>query len=53
MNKNRKETLKNAAASHRDSLRKSLQRRLEAARMSGNEDLVQKLQAEANYLGMD
>lgn len=53
LNQSRKEVLQNTAANHRDNLRKSLQRRLEAARSSGNDDLVLKLEAEAKYLGMN
>ena len=52
MNINRQETLKQAAASHRDSLRRSLQNRLEAARTQGDQKLVRQLEAEANYLKM-
>lgn len=50
MNNKRQETLKNAKASHRDSMRRSLNARLEAARANGNEQLVQQLEAEAKYL---
>ncbi|MBP0020772.1 MAG: hypothetical protein J7647_24845 [Cyanobacteria bacterium SBLK] len=53
MNNNRKEVLRQAAANHRDSLRKSLQRRMEAARNSGNEQLLKSLEAEAAYLKMN
>ncbi len=53
MNKNRQETLKNAALKYRESLRKSLERRLESARASGNESLIRQLEAEANYLHMN
>ena len=50
MNNNRNELLKKAARSHRESLRKSLQNRLEAARAKGDEKLIRQLEAEANYL---
>jgi hypothetical protein len=50
MNKNRQESLKKAALNYRESLRKSLERRLEVARASGNEKLIRQLEAEANYL---
>jgi hypothetical protein len=50
MNINRQEKLKNAAAAHRDSLRKSLEHRIEVARANGDERLVRQLEAEANYL---
>lgn len=53
MNINRKETLKKAAASYRQSLKKSLQTRLESARANGNIKLVRQLQAEANYLRLE
>ena len=36
--------------SHRESLRRSLQQRLEAARAKGNQQLIQQLEAEAKYL---
>ena len=47
---NRQETLKNAASSHRNNLRKNLERRLENARAKGDEKLLRKLEAEATYL---
>ena len=50
MNKKRKAILKNASDSHRDSLRRSLNIRLEAARANGNEQLIRQLEAEAKYL---
>ena len=50
MNNKRQEILTKAALNHRQSLRKSLQNRLEAARAKGNEQLVRQLEAEANYL---
>ena len=50
MNKKRQENLTQAALSHRASLRKSLQTRLEAARAKGDEKLIRQLEAEANYL---
>lgn len=53
MNQNRKEVLKQAAATHRDSLRKSLQHRIEAARAAGNDRLLKSLEAEAAYLKMN
>lgn len=52
LNQNRKEILQNAAANHRDSLRRSLQQRIEAARAAGNDNLVRQLEAEASYLRM-
>ncbi len=50
MNKNRQEMLMKAAAAHRETLRRSLQHRLEVARSSGNDALVRQLEAEATYL---
>ena len=51
MNINRRNQLKNTAAStHRESLRRSLEHRLEVARTNGDEKLVQQLEKEANYL---
>jgi hypothetical protein len=50
MNNQRQETLKNAYQSHRESMRKSLNNRLEAARAQGNEKLLKQLEAEAQYL---
>lgn len=47
---NRQETLKNAASAHRASLRKSLERRLELARVKDDEKLLRQLEAEASYL---
>lgn len=52
LNQKRKEILKNAAANHRESLRQSLQQRIEAARVAGNEELMRQLEAEADYLSM-
>ena len=49
-----KDSLQNAAQqaaeTHRQSLRLNLQRRLEVARVKGDERLVRLLEAEANYL---
>ena len=50
MNNKRKEIIKNAHLSHRQNMRKSLNNRLEAARATGNEQLVKQLEAEAKYL---
>ena len=47
--KRSKESLE-AERTHRDNIKKSLQRRLEAARSQGNEQLVQMLEAEAEML---
>ena len=50
MNNKRNNTLQNASNSHRESMRRSLNTRLEAARAKGNEQLVKQLEAEAKYL---
>ncbi len=50
MNNKRQDILKDANLSHRESMRKSLNTRLEAARANGNENLVKQLEAEAKYL---
>ena len=50
MNKINQKHLRQAAQTHRESLRKSLQHRLEVARASGNDQLVHQLEAEAAYL---
>jgi hypothetical protein len=50
MNDKRQEVLKQAAINHRESLRRSLQQRLEAARATGDKKLIGQLEAEANYL---
>ncbi len=50
MNNKRQETLKNANLSHRESMRKSLNNRIEAARAKGDDKLVKQLEAEAKYL---
>jgi len=50
MNNKRNNTLQNASNSHRESMRRSLNNRLEAARVNGNERLVKQLEAEAKYL---
>ena len=50
MSKTRQEIFKKAASTYRESLRKSLEHRLEMARSQGNEKLIRELEAEANYL---
>ena len=50
MNKKRQEILKGATSIHRESMRRSLNNRLEAARANGNDKLVKQLEAEAKYL---
>ncbi len=53
MNKNRQEMITQAASVHRESLRKSLQHRIEVARSQGNENLVRQLEKEASYLHLN
>jgi hypothetical protein len=50
MNKNRQQTLTQAASAHRETLQKNLQHRLEIARSQGNEKLIRQLEAEVAYL---
>lgn len=51
MNINRNNQQKNnAVLSHKESLRRSLEHRLEVARSNGDEKLVKQLEKEANYL---
>ena len=50
MNNKRQQTLRNAHSSHRESMRRSLNIRLEAARAKGNQKLIDQLEAEAKYL---
>ncbi len=50
MNRNRQESRSQVADTHRANLQKNLERRLEAARASGNEALVRMLEAEASYI---
>jgi hypothetical protein len=49
MNKNRQQILKKAAQTHQQNVQRYLQRRIEAARARGDEQLVKILEAEANY----
>jgi hypothetical protein len=51
MDKNRQQIMTQAAQAHRETLRKNLQRRLEAARVKGDEALIRQLEAEAQYIG--
>lgn len=53
MNKNSQETIIKAASAHKESLRKSLQHRLEVARAQGNEALIRQLEKEAAYLHLE
>ncbi len=51
MNRNRRETMTQISAAHRETLRKNVQRRIESARARGDDQLVRQLEAEANYIG--
>ncbi|NJO41472.1 MAG: hypothetical protein HC769_24770 [Cyanobacteria bacterium CRU_2_1] len=51
MNRNRQQSLMQAVYTHRENLRQNVQRRLEAARAKGDENLVRVLEAEADYIG--
>ncbi len=51
MNRNRQQMITQAVQMHRENLRRNVQRRLEAARSTGNEALVRQLEAEASYIG--
>ena len=50
MNKKTRDILQGATFNHRESMRRSLNNRLEAARANGNDKLVKQLEAEAKYL---
>jgi hypothetical protein len=50
MNRNKQQVMKQAAEAHRVNIQKSLQHRLEVARANGDENLVQQLEAEINYV---
>lgn len=51
MNKNRQQVLMQTAQTHRETLRKNVERRLDAARAKGDEALIRQLEAEAQYIG--
>jgi hypothetical protein len=51
MNKNRQEIRTKISETHRVNLQRNVQRRLEAARARGDEQLVRLLEAEASYIG--
>jgi plasmid maintenance system killer protein len=53
LNKKRQEKATKAAAAHQLTLQKNLQRRLEVARASGDENLLRQLEAEAHYIGLN
>ena len=50
MMNNKRKKISNASNSHRESMRRSLNVRLEVARANGNENLIKQLEAEAKYL---
>lgn len=50
MNRDHRQPSTPSAAIHRENLQKNLQRRVEAARNRGDENLLKMLEAEANYL---
>lgn len=50
LNQNRRQTLTKSAETHRANLQKNLQRRLDAARARGDEQLIRLLEAEAHYI---
>jgi hypothetical protein len=47
----KQEAAKRAAEAHRQNMQRSLQRRIEAARAQGDENLIKMLEAEARYIG--
>lgn len=49
MNRSMQERFNKAAQTHRVSIQRSLQHRLEVARAKGDESLISQLQAEFNY----
>ncbi|MEX0270410.1 hypothetical protein AB3R30_14795 [Leptolyngbyaceae cyanobacterium UHCC 1019] len=53
LNKKRQEMATKAAQAHQITLQKNLQRRLEVARASGDENLLRQLEAEASYIGLN
>jgi plasmid maintenance system killer protein len=52
LNKKRHEKMTRVAETHRSNLQKNLQRRLDAAKASGDESLVRQLEMEASYIGL-
>lgn len=48
--RNKQQATKQAAEAHRVNIQRSLQHRLEVARANGDENLVQQLEAEFNYV---
>lgn len=50
MNNKYQEIINKARSSHKESMRKSLNARIEAAIANGNQKLIEQLEAEAKYL---
>jgi hypothetical protein len=50
MNKVTRQAARQAAETHQNALRQSLERRMEVARAKGDQQLLRQLEAEANYL---
>ena len=48
-NRSVRQRMQEASEVHRSNIRKSLQHRLEVARVQGNENLISQLEAEVNY----
>lgn len=53
MNRGGRSNRDQAVVAHRQTLTQNLQRRVEAARAKGDDNLVAKLKAEAKYLNID
>lgn len=53
LNKKRQEKSTKVSETHQMNLQRNLQRRMDAARASGDENLLRQLEAEANYIGLN
>ncbi|MBF2026500.1 MAG: hypothetical protein IGS48_07000 [Oscillatoriales cyanobacterium C42_A2020_001] len=53
LNKKRQEKTTKVSETHRMNLQRNLQRRMDAARASGDENLLRQLEAEASYIGLN
>ena len=53
VNNNRNNKAQTAAATHRATLQKLLEHRLEVARAKGDQTLIRQLEQEASYLNLD
>jgi hypothetical protein len=49
MSRNKKQVVKQATEVHRQNIQKSLQHRLDVARVNGDETLIRQLEAEMKY----